>query len=171
MTPEVEQVEVVPVAFPYSIVPMIRPWGDRAVAVLERVAAPALRISLGVVFVWFGALKVVHRSPVFGLIKATLPWFDPNLVVPALGAVEVAIGLGLLLSWLRRFRRLTLAVLCAHLSGTFLTFVDAPNMMMQRHNPLLLTADGEFVLKNAVLISAALVLLVTAGPARGTPPA
>ncbi|MFL6074906.1 MAG: hypothetical protein ACJ73S_16030 [Mycobacteriales bacterium] len=138
---------------------------------MERAAVPALRLSLGMVFVWFGALKLAGRSPVAGLIRATLPWFDGNVIVPMLGAVEIAIGVGLLLSRLSRFRRLTLAVLCAHLTGTFLTFVDAPHMMIQRHNPLLLTADGEFVLKNTVLICAALVLLAATGPARGTPPA
>jgi putative oxidoreductase len=161
----------VPLGFPRSILPAIRPWQDRAIAIVERTAAPALRISLGVVFVWFGALKLAGHSPVAGLIRATLPWFDPDLVVPALGAVEVAIGLGLLLSRLSRFRRLTLAVLCAHLTGTFLTFLDAPQMMIHRHNPLLLTGNGEFVLKNMVLICAALVLLAASGPARGTPPA
>lgn len=39
------------------------------------------------------------------------------------------------------------------------TFVTAPGWMWRGGNPLLLTTDGEFVLKNLVLISAALVLL------------
>jgi len=35
--------------------------------------------------------------------------------------------------------------------------------MVQHGNPLLLTADGEFVLKNLVLITAALILLAREG--------
>src|SRR5438094_560316 len=134
-----EQAEAVPVSipvgFPRSIFPTIRPYQDRALAMVERAAVPALRLSLGMVFVWFGALKLAGHSPVAALIKATLPFVDGNVVVPMLGAVEVAIGFGLLLSRLSRFRRLTLTVLCAHLTGTFLTFLDAPRMMVQRHNP------------------------------------
>jgi len=37
------------------------------------------------------------------------------------------------------------------------TFVVAPDLMFSDGNPLLLTADGEFVAKNVVLIAATLV--------------
>jgi putative oxidoreductase len=45
--------------------------------VLGRTAVPALRISLGLVFVWFGALKVADVSPVSDLVARTVYWFDP----------------------------------------------------------------------------------------------
>jgi putative oxidoreductase len=121
-------------------------------------AAVALRLSLGLVFVWFGALKLAGDSPVVGLVSATLPWADPQVVVPVLGAVEVALGIGLLVG---KARRLLLLALATHLAGTFLTFLMAPALTVQGGNPLLLTADGEFVLKNAVLISAAILLACT----------
>jgi putative oxidoreductase len=130
--------------------------GNRAEEVLRRAALPALRISLGLVFVWFGALKVFGDSPVAGLIRATLPWIHSDLLVPALGWVEIVLGLALLAS---RSRRLALIAIAAHLTGTFLVFVQAPSWVISGNNPLLLTANGEFVLKNLVLISAALVLL------------
>ncbi len=50
------------------------------------------------------------------------------------------------------------AVLVAHLCGTFLVLVMQPQLAFQDGNPLLLTTIGEFVIKNVVLISAALVL-------------
>jgi putative oxidoreductase len=53
----------------------------------------------------------------------------------------------------------TLLVLVGHLAGTFLTFVTATSLMFQDGNPLALTSDGEFVVKNLILISAALVLI------------
>lgn len=123
---------------------------------LERWAAVALRTSLALVFLWFGALKVTGRSPVFALIAATLPWFNPDIIVPLIGWVEILIGIGLLIP---KARPLVLLGLAGHLTGTFLTFITAPSWMFDRHDPLLLTADGEFVLKNLVLISAAIVLL------------
>ena len=133
---------------------------ERAGQVLERVAVPALRTSLGLVFVWFGVLKVLGRSPVADLIGATVPWVNPHLLVPALGWVEVVLGLALLAA---RPRRLALVAAALHLAGTFLTFVEAPSMVISDGNPLLLTANGEFVLKNLVLICAALILLGRSG--------
>ena len=49
--------------------------------------------------------------------------------------------------------------MCLHLGGTFLTFMMVPRLMFQADNLLLLTTDGEFVVKNLVLITAGLVLL------------
>ena len=122
---------------------------------VERVAPMALRVSLALVFVWFGALKVAGDSPIAALVAATVPWLAPALLMQMLGGVEVLLGVGLLLG---RAQRLLLLLLAAHLSGTFLSFVMAPQLMFQHGRPMLLTADGEFVLKNLVLISAALLL-------------
>jgi len=127
----------------------------RAVAVLRRVAIPMLRVSLGLVFVWFGALKVLNVTPVGELVAGTLPFVDPTWFVPFLGAVEVALGVGLLVG---RWITAVCAVLVAHLCGTFLVLVMQPQLAFQDGNPLLLTTIGEFVIKNVVLISAALVL-------------
>lgn len=122
----------------------------------ERYGHIALRLSLALVFVWFGALKVTGDSPVEGLIAATLPFLGTELTIPLLGLVEIAIGLAVAAGIASR---IVLLVLAGHLAGTFLSFVTAAGLMMTDGNPLLLTADGEFVLKNLVLISAALVLV------------
>ena len=63
---------------------------------LRRWSEPALRFSVGIVFVWFGALKIFDVTPVTELVANTVYWFDPAWVVPTLGVVEVAVGLGLL---------------------------------------------------------------------------
>jgi uncharacterized membrane protein YphA (DoxX/SURF4 family) len=128
---------------------------DRAVAVNQRVAPTLLRMALAVVFVWFGALKFTGASPVRTLIGATLPFINPDIAVPALGGIEIAIGLAVAAGTLPR---ITLLVLAGHLTGTFLTFVTASELMWGS-NPLMLTSDGEFVVKNLVLITAALVLI------------
>ena len=128
---------------------------DRAVEVNERHASTLLRLALAAVFVWFGALKLIGVSPVHELIAQTLPFIDADLSVPVLGGVEVAIGLVLATGFLPR---LTLLVLAGHLAGTFLTFVTASELMWGG-NHFELTADGEFVVKNLVLITSALVLI------------
>lgn len=114
-----------------------------------------LRISMGVVFIWFGALKVAHATPVADLVAGAVPWLDPSWFVPALGGVEVALGLALVAG---RWLTAVAAVLAGHLSGTFLVLVMEPSIAFRHGNPLLLTTVGEFVVKNVVLISAALVL-------------
>jgi putative oxidoreductase len=129
---------------------------------LRPVTLPALRVLLGVLFVWFGALKVLGLSPVGELVSGTLPWADPRVTVLALGAAEVAFGAALATGVALR---LVLPLLVAHLSGTFLTFVMLPQLMFHGHNPLLLTEYGEFVTKNLVLIAATLVLIAHTGPA------
>jgi uncharacterized membrane protein YphA (DoxX/SURF4 family) len=120
------------------------------------VALPALRVLLGVVFIWFGALKVTGSSPVAAMVAGTLPFADPDLIVPVLGGVEVLLGLALVT---RVGLRLALPALVAHLAGTFLTFVMLPGQMFRDSDPLLLTQSGEFVAKNLVLVCAALVLI------------
>jgi uncharacterized membrane protein YphA (DoxX/SURF4 family) len=52
---------------------------------------------LGIVFVWFGLLKVMGTSPVYDLASHIVYWLPPELFVPLLGIWEMAIGVGLLL--------------------------------------------------------------------------
>jgi uncharacterized membrane protein YkgB len=77
------------------------------------------------------------------------------VVVPALGAVEVFVGLCLLAG---RLMRLALPLLVLQMAGTFLVLVLLPEIAFRDGNPLLLTVEGEFVIKNLVLFSAALVI-------------
>ena len=125
---------------------------------LRRVAVPVLRVSLGVVFVWFGLLKVFEVSPVSQLVAKTVYWVDPDVIVPLLGVFEVTVGVLLLLG---RALRLTLLLFLVQMVGTFLTFLVLPDVTFRDGNPLLLTVEGEFVLKNLVLISAAMVVGTT----------
>jgi uncharacterized membrane protein YkgB len=120
-----------------------------------RASVPLMRASLGVVFIWFGALKLTNASPVGELVAKTVPFLPANVFVPALGIFEMLLGLGLLIG-----RRLEIVALLmvAHLSGTFLVLVTQPSVAFQHGNPLMLTMTGEFVVKNIVLITAGLVL-------------
>jgi putative oxidoreductase len=139
---------------------------DRAVRRLLRRVSPALlRISLGIVFVWFGALKVAGASAVGGLVAATVPFLDSAWFVPALGVVEIVIGLAFATG---RLLRVVLPVFAAHMAGTFLVLITLPDVAFQGANPLVLTAVGEFVVKNLVLLSAGLVVAAGVKPLRAT---
>lgn len=122
---------------------------------LERASFPLLRISLAVVFVWFGSLKVFDVSPVSELVARTLYWADPSWFVPLLGLVEVVIGLGLLAG---RGLRVILPLFVAQMAGTFLVLLIQPDVAFRDGNVLLLSTEGEFVVKNLVLLSAGLAI-------------
>lgn len=131
---------------------------SRVSAFFRRWGVPALRVSLAVVFIWFGALKVFGVTPVTELVANTVYWFDPDWVVPALGVVEIMVGLGLLF---QVAMRAVLGLFFLQMIGTFLVFVLQPEVAFQDGNPLLLTVEGEFVLKNLVLIAAGMVIAGT----------
>ena len=140
---------------PMTVLDSMPTFVDRTAGFVYRHSYSLLRIALGAVFIWFGALKVADATPVAALVEGTTPWTDPSWFVPALGAFEVALGL-----WFVVGRGLLLAVpvLVAHLIGTFGVLVLTPQVAFQDGNPLLLTTEGEFVAKNVVLITAALVV-------------
>jgi len=130
---------------------------------VRKYSVAMLRVALGVVFVWFGALKILGISPVAGLVAKTLYFLPPHVAVVGMGVVEVIIGLGLLSGLAMR---LTLLLFVAQMMGTFLTMVIRPDLTFTDGNPFKLSANGEFIIKNLVLISAGLVVLGTVRKAR-----
>lgn len=129
---------------------------DRQVTDVMAVSAiPLLRLSLAVTYIWFGALKVFGVSPVADVVTGTVPFVPRKILVPLVGAWEMAIGVGLLF---RVALRPTLLLFFLQLAGTFMSFLMRPQNNFERSNPLILTKDGEFVLKNLVLLSAGLAL-------------
>lgn len=125
---------------------------------MDTYGAELLRVSVAVVFIWFGLLKLIGRSPVYDLVARTVYWVSPEAFVPLLGVWEVAIGMGLLF---RFALRVTLFLFWLQLAGTLLVLVVRPDIAFQHGNPLLLTTEGEFVVKNLALISAGLVIGAT----------
>jgi uncharacterized membrane protein YkgB len=143
------------VAAKQGLMPRLRSLEDLTVDVLQAISLPLLRLAIGAVFIWFGALKLSNDTPVADFVANTLPWFNRVWLVPALGFFEVAIGI-LLISG--RFLTLVCAALVAHLTGTFLSLIMQPDVTFQHGNPLMLTTEGEFVVKNLVFIAAGLVI-------------
>ncbi|HMP76627.1 MAG TPA: hypothetical protein PKE12_10060 [Kiritimatiellia bacterium] len=127
--------------------PLIAGW-------MERNGVRLLRISVGLVFVWFGALKTIGMSPAQELVARTVYWFPPEVFIPILGWWEVLIGVGLLV---RPLARLAIALLFLQMPGTFLPLIILPDVCFTAI-PYGLTIEGQYIVKNLVLISAAIVV-------------
>lgn len=133
---------------------------DRRVsAAMSRVGEPALRLSLAVIFIWFGLLKPLGLSPAAPLVEATVRWmpfFSPQQWVGVIGWWEVAIGITFLF---RSTLRIAIALLFMQMVGTFLPLVMLPYATFQPgHYPFVPTMEGQYIIKNLLIISAALVV-------------
>jgi uncharacterized membrane protein YkgB len=128
---------------------------ERVARFMEAYGITILRIALAIVFIWFGALKVIGKSPVEDLVTDTVYWVDADFFIVLLGVWEILIGVGLLLGVALR---LVLLLFFAQMIGTFLTVVIHPGRVFEDGNPLLLTVTGEFIVKNLVLIAAGIVI-------------
>jgi uncharacterized membrane protein YphA (DoxX/SURF4 family) len=130
---------------------------------MARHGVTLLRISLGIVFLWFGALKFFPgMSPAQDLAARTIEVLSfgvvkPAVSVPLLAAWECLIGIGLLAG---RFLRATLLLLAAQMLGTLTPLVLFPSEVFTRV-PYAPTLEGQYIIKNAVLISAAIVIGAT----------
>ena len=114
----------------------------------------ALRISLAVIFIWFGALKPFGLSPAAGLIEKTVYWMSPEVFIPILGWWEVLIGVCLLY---RPLMKLALLLLFLQMPGTILPLFLLPEVCFNQF-PHGLTMEGQYIIKNLVLISAGIVI-------------
>jgi uncharacterized membrane protein YphA (DoxX/SURF4 family) len=122
-----------------------------------------LRISLGIVFLWFGVLKFFpNLSPAQDLAARTIERLSfglmtPNISVPLLAAWECLIGLGLITN---RFMRATLLLLFLQMLGTVTPLILFPQETWGQF-PIAPTLEGQYIIKNVVLISGALVIGAT----------
>lgn len=121
---------------------------------MSRYGVRLLRYSLGIIFIWFGALKPFGVSPAQELVSNTVYFVDPEWFVPLLGWWEVAIGIGLLI---RPLIRPAIALLFLQMPGTFLPLILLPDVCFTAF-PFGLTLEGQYIIKNLILISAALVV-------------
>lgn len=121
---------------------------------LKKAGLPALRWALALVFVWFGLLKPFGSSPANDLVKRTIYWLPPETFLPVLGWWEVVIGVCLAF---RPLLRLGVLLLFLQMPGTFLPLFILPEVCF-RSFPFELTMEGQYIVKNLVLIAAALVV-------------
>lgn len=122
-----------------------------------------LRVSLGIVFLWFGFLKFFpNASPAEALAGRTISQMTfglvgPSVSLPVLAAWECLIGLGLISG---RLLRLTLFLLFLQMPGTLMPLFFYPGECFTVP-PFAPTLEGQYIIKNLVLISAGIVVGAT----------
>jgi uncharacterized membrane protein YphA (DoxX/SURF4 family) len=121
-----------------------------------------LRISIGLVFVWFGVLKFwPGLSPADQLATETIDLLSFGLITEDLARVllailEVAIGIGLIAG---KFMRFTLLLLVGQMLGAVTPLFLFPKVTWS--HLLVPTLEGQYILKNMVLVAAALTIGAT----------
>lgn len=122
-----------------------------------------LRISVGIVFLWFGVLKFfpglspAQEIATVTIERLTFGSLQSNISIIILATWEVLIGLGLISGM---FLRITLFLLFSQMLGTMMPLVLFPAETFTRF-PYAPTLEGQYIIKNLVLISAGLVVGAT----------
>ena len=139
-------------------------WVDTSItSFLAKYAITILRVSLGINFLWFGALKLIPGlSPAEGLATNTIELLTFGLIQPQVSIVilavwEVLIGIGLITGW---FLRITLFLLLGQMIGAMTPLLLFPAETFT-HFPYAPTLEGQYIIKNLVLISAGMVVGAT----------
>ena len=158
-----------------TLPPRLDPVDIRITTWMARHGITLTRIALGIVFLWFGIIKFVPAwSPAAELATRTIERLTfgqvpPALSLPLLAAWESLIGIGLLTG---RYLRTTLFLLFAQMPGTLTPLFLFPDETFRAfpHAP---TLEGQDIIKNLVLIGAAIVVgaTVRGGQLQATAPA
>ena len=138
-------------------------WDARIIGWMARHGVTWLRVSLGAVFFWFGVLKFFPGlSPATELATRTIDvltfgTIPAGVAIHILAAWESAIGLGLIFGIAMRA---TLLLLWIQMLGTITPIFLFPELVFTRV-PYAPTLEGQYIIKNVVLVSAGLVIGAT----------
>ncbi|CAA9444078.1 FIG00788868: hypothetical protein [uncultured Rubrobacteraceae bacterium] len=122
-----------------------------------------LRVTLGMVFFWFGILKFFPGlSPAQTLALRTIDVLTLGLMPAGVGlallaTLECAIGVGLISG---KFMRLTLLLLAFQMVGAASPLLLFPGEVFTQF-PYAPTLEGQYIIKNLVLVSAGIVIGAT----------
>ncbi|MBD3383777.1 DoxX family membrane protein [candidate division KSB1 bacterium] len=126
---------------------------------MQRWGVVALRISLAVIFIWFGILKPLGLSSAESLVLSTvgfLPFLSPEQWLIVIGWWEVLIGVAFLF---KKTTRIAIVLLAGQMVGTFMPLFMLPSVTFQTgHLPWAPTLEGQYIVKNLLIISAAFVV-------------
>ncbi len=116
---------------------------------------PLLRYAMGIIYFWYGILKVIGISPVEELVYRAASWIGVHNFVIFLGVWEMAIGLCF---FFKPLKRIGLLLLFLQFPGTFLPLFLNPEDCFTVI-PYGLTLEGQYIFKNLVLLAVGLVLI------------
>lgn len=116
------------------------------------------RLSLFIIYFWFGILKVLGESPaeelVHHLSQITTSYFiDDEIFIPAFGLFEVLLGISFLM---KRWTTLSVVILWVHMTMTVMPLILLPEDSWQ--TLLTPTLTGQYIIKNLALLSVSFYL-------------
>ena len=117
-----------------------------------------IRLSLFIIFFWFGLLKPLGLSAAEQLVLDTVYWmpiFSANAWLSIIGWWEVVIGLCFLFE---KTTKIALVLLLLQMTGTFMPLIILPDVTFQNSNFFTPTLEGQYILKNILIIAAALII-------------
>jgi uncharacterized membrane protein YkgB len=124
------------------------------IRLFQRYGHRAHRVSLGVLYVWFGLLKPLGHKTTTSLLAHTIYWGDPETMVLVLGWWEVLIGVCLMV---RPLIRVAVFLLALRLPGILLAFVLEPAVLFVDF-PFAPTPEGQYLIKDLTLFIASLAI-------------
>ena len=117
-----------------------------------------VRIPIFIIFFWFGFLKIMDLSPAQQLVKDTvywMPFLSAETWTYIIGVWEVLIAICFLF---KRTTLIAMILLFLQMSGTFLPLLTLPEITFQNSNPFLPTLEGQYIIKNIIIITSALMI-------------
>jgi uncharacterized membrane protein YphA (DoxX/SURF4 family) len=131
-----------------------------ATVTVSRRSIVFLRISIGIIYFWFGALKFFHGySPAEDLAVSTINVLTFHLIPQPVNIILLAVWectVGALIMSGRLFR-IALVLLFVHMACTFTPLLIFPAISFQ-YPPYGFTLVGQYIMKNIIIVCAALVL-------------
>ena len=120
-----------------------------------------LSISIGIIYLWFGALKFFPEfCPSTVLACKTIDILTFGLIAPEwanflLAIAECLIGIGLIV---QKFHRVVIIAALIHMGFTFTPLILLPELSFSRA-PFGFTMEGQYIMKNIVIVMALLILM------------
>lgn len=130
---------------------------EKIIGFLRKIWQPLSRISLFIIFFYFGLLKVLNLSPANPLVEAlfykTIPIFSFDLFLKLWGAFEMLIGI---LFIVPKLERIAILLLIIHMIVVALPLFLLTQTTWQKF--LVPTLEGQYIIKNLAIISLAIII-------------
>ncbi len=132
----------------------IKEFDIKIIRFFRKISVPVARLGIFVVFFWFGLLKVIGLSPASGVVERlfdqTIPFMSFAVFLILFGLFECLIGI---LFLIRGAERVVIPLLFIHM---FLTFGPLFFLPQETWSGFLVpTLEGQYIIKNLVIIAAA----------------
>lgn len=130
---------------------------SRIILFFRKISIPVARISLFIVFFWFGILKVIGLSPASALVQKlfehTISFVPFGTFLITFGLFECLIGI---LFLIKGAERIVIPLLLIHMITTAGPLLLLPSETWQRF--LVPTLEGQYIIKNLVIIATGIAL-------------